>query len=76
MWISKKEYDFLKMQEKMNLKNKDLLEEITNMYQRNSKKVKEIYEIKKELKYYLDMNEEKGVVYIPRFVIEKILIGL
>lgn len=25
------------------------------------------------LKYYLEINEEKGVVYIPKFIIEKIL---
>ena len=29
--------------------------------------------IKKDLKYYLDVNEENGVVYIPKFVIEKIV---
>lgn len=29
--------------------------------------------IKKTLKYYLDTNEENGVVYIPKFVIEKII---
>lgn len=32
-----------------------------------------IEEIKKDLKYYLDTNEENGVVYIPKFVIEKII---
>lgn len=26
-----------------------------------------------DLKYYLDTNEEDGVVYIPKFVIEKII---
>ena len=30
-------------------------------------------EIKKDLKWYLDTNEENGVVYIPKFVIEKIV---
>ena len=29
--------------------------------------------IKKDLKYYLDTNEENGVVYIPKFVVEKIV---
>lgn len=29
--------------------------------------------IKKDLQYYLDTNEEKGVVYIPKFVIEKMI---
>jgi hypothetical protein len=32
-----------------------------------------INHIKKALKYYLDTNEENGVVYIPKFVIEKII---
>ena len=27
----------------------------------------------KELKYYLDTNEENGVVYVPKFVIEKMV---
>ena len=26
---------------------------------------------KEDLKYYLDNNEESGVVYIPKFVVEK-----
>lgn len=34
---------------------------------KNQNKTKEI------LKYYLDTNEENGVVYIPKFVIEKII---
>lgn len=29
--------------------------------------------IKESLKYYLDINEENGVVYIPKFIIEKIV---
>lgn len=29
--------------------------------------------IKENLEYYLDVNEEKGVVYIPKFVIEDIV---
>lgn len=28
-----------------------------------------------DLKYYLDTNEENGVVYIPKFVIERIVYG-
>ena len=27
----------------------------------------------KDLKYYLDVNEENGVVHIPKFVVEKIV---
>ena len=36
---------------------------------------KEIDKIKDELKYYLDTNEENGVVYIPKFIVEKIVYG-
>lgn len=35
--------------------------------------VKSYEKIKKDLKYYLDINEENGVVYIPKFVIEKMV---
>lgn len=29
--------------------------------------------IKKDLKYYLDTNEENGVVYVPKFIIENMI---
>lgn len=35
--------------------------------------VVDIEKVKKDLKYYLNTNEENGVVYIPRFVIENIV---
>ena len=41
-----------------------------------SKDKKTLKEIKKDLRYYLDTNEEKGVVYIPKFVVEKIVNSL
>lgn len=31
----------------------------------------EIERLRVDLKYYLDNNEENGVVYIPKFVVEK-----
>lgn len=34
---------------------------------------KDLLTIKGTLQYYLDTNEEKGVVYIPKFVIEKLI---
>lgn len=34
---------------------------------------KKLHKVIKDLKYYLDTNEENGVVYIPKFVIEKIV---
>ena len=36
---------------------------------------KKLHKVIKDLKYYLDTNEENGVVYIPKFVIEKIVSG-
>ena len=39
---------------------------------REDKKIKKVVE---DLKYYLDTNEENGVIYIPKFVIEKIVYG-
>jgi hypothetical protein len=32
-----------------------------------------VHKVIKDLKYYLDTNEENGVVYIPKFVIEKMI---
>ena len=32
-----------------------------------------VHKVIKDLKYYLDTNEENGVVYIPKFVIEKMV---
>lgn len=31
--------------------------------------------IKENLKYYLNTNEENGVVYIPKFIVEKMVYG-
>lgn len=35
--------------------------------------LEKIPQVISDLKYYLDTNEENGVVYIPKFVVEKIL---
>lgn len=40
------------------------------LYLEMSKKMRRIV---KDMKYYLDANEEDGVVYIPKFVIEEIV---
>lgn len=84
MWIKKEEYELLKNKEK---RLEDL--QITILAERevhseNSKMMtgkyyncsKELYEIKKELEHYLNTNEEKGAVYIPKFVVDKIVRGL
>ena len=39
------------------------------------KEIKTLEEIKEKLKFYLDTNEENGVVYIPKFFVEKIVYG-
>lgn len=83
MWVKKEEYEFLK-DRALRLENartwyaSDL--EIYRMQNKmNEQKCdrisKELYEIKKDLEYYLSTNEEKGVVRIPKFVIEKIVYG-
>lgn len=33
----------------------------------------EIEKIKKKLQYYLNINEENGVVYIPKFVVDSLV---
>lgn len=33
----------------------------------------EIEKIKKKLQYYLNINEENGVVYIPKFVVDNLV---
>lgn len=84
MWIKKEEYNFLK--EKANqledlkitilAERKIHSENSKNMTEKYYNSSKELYEIKKELEHYLNTNEEKGVVYIPKFVVEKIVHGL
>lgn len=81
MWIKKEKYELLKNKEKrledlqMTLLgerevHKANINMIKNKYLKSSE---ELYEIKKELEHYLNTNEEKGVVYIPKFVVEKIV---
>ena len=84
MWIKKEEYNFLKekanqledlkitilAERKIHSENSKIM---TEKYYNSSK---ELYEIKKELEHYLNTNEENGVVYIPKFVVEKIVHGL
>lgn len=32
-----------------------------------------LQKVKDDLQYYLNVNEEKGVVYIPKFVVKKLI---
>ena len=81
MWISRKEYKFLKENAEKNIDAEcSILRAIDNQTKKTAmameehfKTLEELYNIKKDLKYYLDTNEEKGVVYIPKFVVEKIV---
>ena len=83
MWISRKEYKFLKENAEKNVDAEcEILRVIDNQTKKTamameeySKTLKKIYDIRNDLKYYLDTNEEKGVVYIPKFVVEKIVYG-
>lgn len=81
MWIKRENYEFLK--EKA-LKLEDAKIEFASeleihkikaeMSEQKCDKIsKELYGIKKDLEHYLNTNEENGVVYIPKFVIEKIV---
>lgn len=87
MWISKEEYNLLKDMEKnvtklecAKLEFKIALGECREVADVANQKcvemLEELYEIKKDLEYYLNTNEEKGVVYVPKFVVEKIVYGM
>lgn len=78
MWISRKRYKFLMenaeknidaeceiLREKENQSNK-----VARAMEEYSETLKELDRIKKNLKYYLDTNEENGVVHIPKFMVE------
>lgn len=81
MWISKEEYESLKAKaEKLEDAKIEFLSEINIQKEiallekkRRFNVSDELYKIKKDLEYYLDTNEESGVVYIPKFVIKKIV---
>lgn len=83
MWISKEEYNILKSQANeledlriAYLNDMDIHRMKTEMTNQKCSKIsKELYEIKKELECYLITNEDKGIVYIPKFVVEKIVYG-
>lgn len=83
MWIKKEEYEFLKDKalrlEDAKIEFVSELEIHKIKAEMNEQKcdriAKELYEIKKDLEHYLNTNEEKGVVYIPKFVVEKIVYG-
>lgn len=83
MWIKKKEYEFLKDKAlKLEDAKIEFISELeihkikAEMSEQKCDRIfKELYEIKRDLEHYLNTNEEKGVVYIPKFVIEKIVYG-
>lgn len=52
--------------------NPDELKTAVYLYLEMSQKMRRIV---KDMKWYLDANEEDGVVYIPKFVIEEIAYG-
>ena len=84
MWISKEEYNILKSQanELEDLKIAYLNDidiyriKIDMANHKCFKTSTELYNIKKDLEHYLNTNEELGVVYIPKFVVEKLVYGI
>lgn len=88
MWVSREEYKALKRDlERLQDIRREFPKQINFLIRENgilSRKVermseeylessKKIYKIKKELEHYLDTKQKNGVVYIPKFVIEKIV---
>ena len=77
MWINKNDYNFLKERADRNIDYQHQITTLKNAVDGASEKhmnaVNELYDIKKDLKHYFDTNEENGVVYIPKFIIEKII---
>ena len=81
MWISRKDYEFLKKNAEKNidaeceiLRAKEVCTKKTALaMEAYSKTLGDLHEIKKDLRYYLDTNEENGVVYIPKFVVQKMV---
>ena len=78
MWISRKHYNFLMENAEKNidaeceiLRTKDnYTQAVARAMEEYSETLKELDRIKNNLKYYLDTNEENGVVYIPKFIVE------
>ena len=62
-------YYKLQQYEDLDLSTEEFKESIDFTIELNAK----VNKVIKDLKYYLDTNEENGVVYIPKFVIEKIV---
>lgn len=84
MWIKKEEYELIKEKalrlEDAKIRYASELGFYKTKNEMNEQKCdrisKELYEIKKDLEHYLSTNEEKGIVYIPKFVVEKIVYGI
>lgn len=55
---------------------KEAVELVRTLQVENDKLRAELEQVKQNLKYYLEVNEENGVVYIPKFMIEKMVRGL
>lgn len=62
-------WDKLAEYEDLELSPEEFKESVDFILEVNAK----VHKVVKDLKYYLDTNEENGVVYIPKFVIEKMV---
>lgn len=83
MWISRREYKFLKENAEKNI---DAECEILRAKENQSRKVarameeysatlEKLNKIKVDLRHYLDVAEENGIVYIPKFIAENMIYG-
>ena len=83
MWIRKDEYDCLKAKErkleecKMEFASEIAIKELALLSEKKKccNESEKLYKIRKDLEYYLDTHEECGVVYIPKFVIRRMVYG-
>lgn len=83
MWISRKEYNFLMENAVKNIDAEcGILNEQDKQYQRvarameeYSETLEELDKIKTNLKHYLVESEERGIVCIPKVVVENMIYG-
>lgn len=62
--------------QKLEAENMKLKERIINLRKHTVPTREQVDKVLKSLRYYLETNEEYGVVYIPKFAVEKMIMRL
>lgn len=62
--------------QKLEAENMELKERIINWRKHTVPTREQVEKVLKSLRYYLETNEEYGVVYIPKFAVEKMIMRL